>query len=261
MTQFPDSESVDTVARREHNADAGAKRSILRAQNPITGAWVNVAAVDQGDGTFGISSATTIIGDGGIFGEGNTNTRVAVTEDGELMVAQTPQERNVAIGFSKDDVSATSWALLIDLSDTANFPHDSTGRIDVSNIFMQVDRDNTSTGRVQLGVITRVNGTNADVSFFFSIMFNKNNQGYIERDNNFPPSQIKLGVINGTTPYYVTNSTESNVSAINTGTALDSPRGTSTVTPAVGDIVVKFVRGAGTYNASVRVLYHSEASA
>lgn len=53
----------------------------------------------------------------------------------------------------------------------------------------------------------------------------------------------------------------SDVTAVNTGVSLDSPRGSSTVTPAVGDVIVKFTRTAGIYDAAVSCFYHGEVNA
>lgn len=55
MSQFTDSAGSKSIDQREHNIDASAKRMILRAQDVDTGAWVNIGAVDNGDGTYSIS--------------------------------------------------------------------------------------------------------------------------------------------------------------------------------------------------------------
>jgi hypothetical protein len=50
------SEGIRSLAQREHNEDASAKRVVLRVQDPDTGDWANVGASDNGDGTFSIRS-------------------------------------------------------------------------------------------------------------------------------------------------------------------------------------------------------------
>ncbi len=59
MVNFTDSAESKQIDQREHNEDASAKRVALRAQDPLTGSWVNVAAVDNGDGTYSISTSTS----------------------------------------------------------------------------------------------------------------------------------------------------------------------------------------------------------
>lgn len=63
MSDFPDNDSLVTLSRVEHNVDAKSKRVVLRGQDSSTGDWVNIAAVDNGDGTFSLSTSATISGD------------------------------------------------------------------------------------------------------------------------------------------------------------------------------------------------------
>jgi len=57
MVDFIEDAQSKQIDQQEHNHDAGAKRSVIRAQDPNTGAWVNIAAVDNGDGTFSLSTS------------------------------------------------------------------------------------------------------------------------------------------------------------------------------------------------------------
>lgn len=57
MSNFTDSAESKQIDQQEHNHDAGAKRVVVRAQDPDSGNFVNIAAVDNGDGTFGLSTA------------------------------------------------------------------------------------------------------------------------------------------------------------------------------------------------------------
>lgn len=49
-------EGIRAIDQDEHNGDAHAKRVLLKGQDPGTGSWVNIAAVDNGDGTYSIKS-------------------------------------------------------------------------------------------------------------------------------------------------------------------------------------------------------------
>ena len=53
------SEGSKALNQSEHSDDASAKRVLIRAQNPDDGEFVNIAAVDNGDGTFGLSTSST----------------------------------------------------------------------------------------------------------------------------------------------------------------------------------------------------------
>ena len=148
----------------------------------------------------------------------------------------------------------------MDLSDTVNFPHQRVGRIDVSGLSTQIDREASATGAVLVGVITRIDGTDADISYFENVSFRKSDARNILRDQRFSPTQIKCEVSGGEATRFLTDIEEANVAAVNTGVTLDGPGGKNFI-PAVGDIVVKFeYSGSGSYNATVQVTYHGENS-
>lgn len=58
MSEFTDSAQSKQIDQQEHNSDAQAKRVVLRAQDPVTGEFVNIGAVDGGDG-YGIATSDT----------------------------------------------------------------------------------------------------------------------------------------------------------------------------------------------------------
>jgi len=205
----------------------------------------------------GGNTATT----GSEFFTGSGSFSAKVTSDGELAVTSTERERNVYAAFSAVGVATTTYYALIDLSDTTNFPHDQTGRIDLSVISIDIDRDNTATGQLDIGVITRVDGTDADISYLITTNFSKSDVLHIDNVYNIAPSQVKFGQSGGVLTRAVTSNSEDDQAAVNTGDPLDSPTGVNTVTPAVGDIILRATRAAGSYDFTVAVLYHGELSA
>ena len=60
MTNFTDSAQSKQIDQQEHNEDAGAKRVVLRAQDPSDGEFYNISAVDNGDGTHSLSIGGTL---------------------------------------------------------------------------------------------------------------------------------------------------------------------------------------------------------
>ena len=186
---------------------------------------------------------------------GASGVAMLVTCDGEMFTTNTERERNGFASYGLNDVGATTYAILIDKSDTTNFPHDTTDDLHVSTVYLTVDRDANAIGTLRMGVITRVDGTNADVTWFAGIGFVKSDERHLVRDRNFAPSQMRCVVESGNTPYIASNAKSLNVAAINTGTTLNTPVGTAT--PAVEDVVVAFEWTAGTYNASASCFYHS----
>lgn len=191
----------------------------------------------------------------------NGITHHAVTSEDGLPI-KTPEFVNVQVSYSKSDISATSWAVLIDLSDTVNWPHLPGNGIDFSYMSLQVDKPANALGRLQVGVVTRVNATNGDVSVFRGIIFDKDDgAGRIDRTENFSPSQIRTEVVSGLTPNLLTSTRILNDTGIQTDIALDSPTGTANVFPAIGDIVVRFLHtSGGAWNAAISALYHANPS-
>lgn len=191
---------------------------------------------------------------------GNSMFPISSSDENDILVKQ-KEERDVFVAIGSGEVTTTKYVILIDLSDTTNFPHDRMGRIDLTNTYLSVDRDQNGTGVVQFGVITRIDGTDADITYVQGIGFEKSDTREIIRDRKISPSALKMGVVDGKAIYAMSSFKATNVTAVNTGVALDSPLGTATVTPAVGDIVASFVHSAGTYTASISATYHSEYTA
>lgn len=184
-----------------------------------------------------------------------------VSGDGHLRVQQ-PEFINVNVSYSLSDISATAWAVLIDLSDTTNWPHLPGNGIDISYMSMQVDKASNTLGRLQVGVVTRIDGTNGDVSIFRGLIFDKTDgSGRIDRAENFAPSQIRCEVSAGETINFLTSNKILNDTGIRTGLAINSPLGAATVIPAVGDIVIRFLHvSGGNWNGAVTAFYSSNPS-
>lgn len=112
-----------------------------------------------------------------------------------------------------------------------------------------------------MGVVTRIDGTDGDVSIFRGIVFAQDEGGRVDRVENYSPSQIRTEVVSGDTPHILTSNRYLNEAAINTATPLDSPIGAASVVPDVGDIVVRYRHDAGgNWNAAVSALYSANPS-
>lgn len=212
-----------------------------------------VRLIDNGDGTHSVQAV--------ICGVGSDNLALSafITEDGELQITETEREKNVGIMLtdSQTDV-ATYWYGLIDKSDTTNWPHALTGRIDLSLLRVNVDKQGNGTGEIAIGVITRVDGTDADIEFVYSASFTQNDSISFVHDMNYAPTQVKCSVVGGTLNRFKSTITADNVSAINTAGGDLQFNGT-TFTPAVGDIVARFIKtGAGAVRFNITAFYHGQ---
>lgn len=192
-----------------------------------------------------------------------TIATVQITEDGELWTTETERENDVFAVYSEDGIAATKYIVLVDRND-ARWPHvkqsQDTDRIDVTSIYYTIEVSVNASIALLYGVITRIDGTDADISYFTSIpMLSGAQQEDRIVSLRGVPSQVKLDVNgDGTLLHGITNVTESNVAAVNTAITLDSPAGAGTVTPAVGDLILKVLRTAGSANFATFVFYHTQ---
>ena len=194
-------------------------------------------------------------------------------------VAQTRFEAQTSTGaglypFAKNDrdkprgyaygtpsaITAPTYALIIDLSDIETFPHRDTGRIDLYSCDIFYDKSNQGVGAVQVGVITRISNTDADITFVRGVSFNNASANQEPRDR--PPLEfpLKLGVVDGNTPDFITNFKAANVTAVNSLSGLPNVTGTPIV-PEIGDLIAFFNWSAGTYTAAVSGQYAGAARA
>lgn len=170
------------------------------------------------------------------------------------------RDEPVFIAYQKTNVSASTYAVLVDLSDRDSFPHNDIGRLNLFSTFFFVEKGNNTAGAIQLGVITRIDGTDADVSFVQGVSFNSADARSFARDR-ILTHPIRLGQSAGELTQASTQFKSVNIADINSATALDSPMGDDTVTPAVGDLVVLFSHtGGASYTGTVSIQYSGSSS-
>lgn len=186
---------------------------------------------------------------------------VMLTDDGEVWTTVTERENDVFAVYSESGIAATKYIVLVD-RDNALWPHirqaQKSARIDITSIYYSVEVSVNASISLLYGVITRIDGTNADITYFTAIPMLS---GAAQEDRIISlrgvPSQVKLDTGgSGVLLHGITNVSESNVAGVNTATALDSPAGAGTVYPTVGDVILKFLRTAGSANFSTFVFYH-----
>lgn len=161
-------------------------------------------------------------------------------------------------------VTNSTAVLVIDLSDTTNYPHRTRDAADIMAVDIQVDQVAAGTSTVKLGVVTSVNASSGTVSWFYD---NANSLNVSNTQNSrrgaWLPSSIRAEVVNGATPYLITRERTAITPVAGqpllyqNDIPLFSPRGVS-VAPAVGDIVAEIQAGA-TNGAivDIGVLYNS----
>jgi len=186
-----------------------------------------------------------------------------ITEDGEIWITVTERENDVFSQYSESGISATKYIILID-KDNVSFPHLLQGqeqnRIDISSLYIALDAAVNTNGVLNIGVIKRIDGTDADMWYMLGVPFLATTTQFVLSLRG-TPSQVKLdlGGPGGTQLLHgVTNNQETGIAGVNTATLLDSPLGASTVTPAIGDVICKLEHvSGGAFNIGIFAFYHA----
>jgi hypothetical protein len=185
-----------------------------------------------------------------------------LTEDGELWTTVTERESDVFTQYSESAIAATKYIVLID-KDNVSFPHmlqsQGSARIDITSLYIALDAATNTNGILNIGVIRRIDGTDADMWYMLGVPFLATTTQFVLPLRGVP-SQVKLdlGGPSGTQLLHgITNNEETGIAAVNTATLLGSPLGASSVIPGVGDVICKLEHvSGGAFNIGLFAFYH-----
>lgn len=160
-------------------------------------------------------------------------------------------------------VTSTS-NIIVDLSDTTNWPHDGDKEIRISGIRVDIDKAAASTCTVKLGVITYVASSTGSVKWFHVCgstinVSNTATQYYV----NYAPSYLRTLVVQtstvteGSTPHFMSNDETLKSTTYQTDVLLPTTYGTDAY-PKVGDIILYVFKPgiATTANIFVDLIYN-----
>lgn len=202
-----------------------------------------------------LGSMTANLGKNIIVGatEGGNYLNAGITDANELLTNTRASNRQTRALYNSGNILSDTYAILVDLSAEPYTNYVSVDNVAVTCSFAV----NNSTTNIKLGVITRINGVDSDISWLVSIPFSAANANtFLSYINNFQPSAVQFRVSGGSLVNAYTNDTSSLVSAVNTGITLTSPRGN--VTPAVGDIIMFFDHVGNNFSSTVSAVYHTD---
>ena len=177
------------------------------------------------------------------------------------------KDKSVAVTY-KLAVAATitTHTVVIDLSDTSNWPHKETGQINISDIRVSIDKTAASTCTIQIGVVNFVNASTGSVTWFYSQnsernVSNTNINPFTNYHETYYRCRVNPGTTpntNGSTPYILSSQTTTASTVYQDDLNLPSPVGTGTTKPGVGDIVMMVQNGAVALEVYVEIIYHSQ---
>lgn len=175
-------------------------------------------------------------------------------------IVKSSNEEPFSLRYSTTGISASTSTILVDLSNTTNFPHKNTGGINLVALRLAISKVAASSGTVQIGVLYRVNASTGDVQWIYSYDLSKSAAGteivdQLELNGFFKRLRVDG---NGNFPYFIGNDSSIGSTTFQTDVPLLTPYGTY-VSPSRGDIVMSFTAsGVNPVNITVDLLYNSE---
>jgi hypothetical protein len=170
--------------------------------------------------------------------------------------------------IAQDDMADASEPLmLVDLSDAANFPHDSdyVASVWLKRVILDADLQGDWAGTIKLGVVKESDGTDGSVDWIYKFQLESvdnptdSTRGIHQvADFTVDPRGLSLLVASSALSYVVTNESTDDSALWNTGVSITSPVGTAA--PGAGDLVALLERtsGSGTITYRLNVLYSTD---
>lgn len=182
-----------------------------------------------------------------------TFDKVVTTEtlEGETSAHVVPGHVDIEVVHMDVDISATQDFMVIDLSDTTNWPHTATGHIDVVYIIINVNPTTTYSGDIELGFLSDVDDTDGDFNPIFEIHMDKKQDSVLEMMN-FGAFEMSLEK----THWFGT--TAANQTAFQTDVAITGPDG-NTFNSGNGDLVMRIDVGASSVAVGITIGYRTHA--
>ena len=177
---------------------------------------------------------------------------------GDLVTKDGRTSQYIATGFTNtftvhldaQSISAQQAFMVIDLSDTTNWPHTETGHVNIEWIILEVDPDNTYAGEIKLGFLTNVDATNGDFNQVIDIDMARSSNLVIE-NMDFGTHGIDMEADHHFGPILADST------LFQTDVNLTGPDATTTFPSGDGDVVLLVERTTGTVDVSITIGYET----
>lgn len=148
--------------------------------------------------------------------------------------------------------AADKMFMLVDLSDTTNWPHTDTGSIDVGYVHVAIACDNAFTGEIVLGFLSDVDDTNGDFNHIICWSFTLKNDTHVVDSSTFG----SLGHFECSVDNFFGEVT-ANSTLLQTDVSLTGPDGNTSYPSGNGDLVLFCDVPAGNVEVAVNITYHT----
>ncbi len=177
---------------------------------------------------------------------------------GDLITKDDRTSQFVVFGFTDtyvvhldaQNIQTQTAFMLIDLSDTTNWPHTNTGHINLEYVILEVDPDDSFFGEIKFGFLTNVDGDNGDFNQVLDIDMVRKSDLLVEVID-FGSHGLDLETTHWFGP------TTANSLLFQTDVNLLGPDGTTAFLSGAGDLVMIIERSAGAVDVSLTVGYET----
>jgi len=175
------------------------------------------------------------------------------TNEGETSLLVFPGSADIEfVHIDAEDIVTETALMIIDLSDTTNWPHTNTGHIDILFIAGNIAPDATYAGDIRMGFLTNVDATNGDFNGVSEIHMDK------KTNQNVFTLFIPFGGISLETDHWF-GPTTANSTLFQTDVDLLGPDANTSYPSGNGDFVMIIGRTAGEVSIGLTVGYVTRA--
>lgn len=173
------------------------------------------------------------------------------TLEGVTSIATVPGKADVEVVHIDVDVDTTTAFMIVDLSDTTNWPHTKTGHLDIAHFLINIDPATNFAGDIELGFLTDVNATNGDFHGIMEFHLDKKTEPFTF-GLNFGAFGMDLELDHWFGP------TTSNSTLFQTDVNLAGPDGNASFPSGAGDLVMIVTVSATTVAVGLTIGYFAE---
>jgi len=176
------------------------------------------------------------------------------TAEGQVSMHTIPGHVDIEVVHIDIEQSGTTTVgyMVVDLSDTTNWPHTATGHIDIVYIILNVNPTATFVGDIELGFLTNVDATNGDLNAIMEVHMDKK-QDSIFQMMNFGSFEMSLESEHWFGPI------TANDALWQTDVNLQGPDGNTSFPSGAGDLVMHVVATTSDVAVGLTVGYRTHA--
>jgi len=188
-------------------------------------------------------------------------------EEGSGFVLPHGNVKLAVLDKSAAALTADEGFVLVDLSDTSNFPHNDaqTGKLRLYRVEVDVEKDTSGQAVLYIGVITEVDASDGSTAWIDVIPLLTDRDGTDDEDwrhivREYYGLDLEVDGVNDKMYNVLSNSGHSGDATWKTGTSLDSPVGDTQSAPGDGDLVAYLDHTGGNIYLVIKAFYRTEAA-